>query len=137
MKQFGTLSLLSVLLGVLLLGALFIPRSEAFAVAKTPDSKFASVGGLGKQCAADEVRITYGNRSTPVVYCLKKGSYPNTKWAWPYGNNFDCTIEVPFKTKIETYQQPNFGNLGFSETGAQIKNIKCFTHANSIKVLAA
>jgi hypothetical protein len=133
MKQFGTISLLIVLLSVILVGVLLTPR-EAFTAA---GHNFTSVGGLGKQCAADEVRITYGNRSTPVVYCLKKGNYPNTKSAWTYGDNFDCTIEVPFKTKIETYQFPNFGNLGFSETGAQTKNIRCFTNANSIKVLAA
>jgi hypothetical protein len=133
MKQFGTGSLLIVLLSVVLVGLLLTPR-EAFS---TANSQFTSVGGLGKQCAPDEVRITYGNRATPVVYCLKKGNYPNTKWAWTYGDNFDCTIEIPYKTKIETYQFPNYGNLGFSETGAQTKNIRCFPNANSIKVLSA
>jgi hypothetical protein len=134
MKQFGTLSLVIVLLSVVLVGAIFVPREGFFAA---PPPRFASVGGAGKQCAADEVRITYGNRNTPVVYCVKKGNYPDTRWAWTYGDNFDCTIEIPFKTKIETYQGPNFGNLGFSETGPQSKNIRCFRNANSIKVLPA
>ena len=126
-----SLSLLIVFLVVVIGGVLFVPR-EGFT---RFGSQFASVGCAGKKCGRDEVKITYGNRDTPIVYCLKNGEYADTTWAWTLGDQFDCTIEAPVHKRIETYQFKDFQNLGFGMVGPQSRTIRCFRNANSIKVM--